>query len=170
MRTLLFIFLLLASRAAFAQVARPWPRNATTGKIEFTGQLPWPDSVRTEAQRQRLARRWYRQKLTNTDRDDILNFAKFHGTTYGRVPAQSCYRLHIMREYENLYSLCFEINLTPSFNGLTYQLSNFEFTEFDYDAGSTTTLEDRLMLKEAKLELSLVESLHEQLLAATKGW
>jgi hypothetical protein len=169
-RILLLIVLLVASRAAFAQVARPWPRNAATGKIEFTGHLPWPDSVRTEAQRQLLVRRWYRRTLTNTDRDDILNFVKFHGTTYGGIPAQSCYRLRIMREYENLYSLCFEINLTPSSKGLTYELNNFEFTEFDYDAGSTTTLEDRLMLKEATLELSLVESLHEQLLAATKGW
>jgi hypothetical protein len=169
-RTLLLILFLLASRAASAQVARPWPRNAATGKIEFNGHLPWPDSVRTEAQRQLLARRWYRQKLTNTDRDDILNFVKFHGTTYSGIPMQSCYRLRIMSRYENLYSLCFNIALTPDNTGLTYQFTEFDFTSFVYDAGGTTTLEGLLMDKDAILDLSLVESLHEQLLAATRGW
>jgi hydroxyacylglutathione hydrolase len=45
-RTLLLIFLLMTSRVAFAQATRPWPRNPTTHKIEFSVHLPLPDTVR----------------------------------------------------------------------------------------------------------------------------
>jgi hypothetical protein len=56
-RLLLFVFLLMASRAALAQAARLWPYNAATRKIDFIGHLPWPDTARTETQRQLLVRR-----------------------------------------------------------------------------------------------------------------
>jgi hypothetical protein len=153
----------------FAQATRPWPRNAATSKIEFIGQLPWPDSVRTEAQRQLLVRRWYRRKLTNTNREDIITFVRIHGTTYGGIPKQSCYRLHTTSAYDNLYSLCFQLNFIPDSTGLTYRLSDFEFSEFEYDAGSTASLESSLLSHDNSLR-SFIELFHGQLLGATKGW
>jgi hypothetical protein len=144
------------------------PRNAA-GKIEFTGRLPWPDSARTEAQRQLLVRRWYRQKLTNTNREDVLAFISSYGTTYSGVPRQSCYRLKIMSAYDNLYSLCFQLNFTPDTRGLTYQLSNFELSEFDYDAGGTISLEDYLPSTDTPLR-TFVELFKEQVVEAAKGW
>lgn len=48
MKTLLATLLcLLSLTSAHAQA---WPRNPTTGKVEFKGTLPWPASAKTEAQ------------------------------------------------------------------------------------------------------------------------
>jgi len=168
-RTLLLVLFLLASRAACAQVARPWPRNATTGKIEFTGQLPWPDSVRTEAQRQRLARRWYRRNLTNDKPTEIKRFIDFDGTTYAGVPAYSCHRVGIMGPDDERFSLCFTIALFSNDAQLTYRLTDFECTNSVFDAVTGATLEDALKLSDARAQ-SFIELLHEQLLAGLKGW
>jgi hypothetical protein len=52
MKTLLAVLLyLLTLTSAHAQA---WPRNPTTGKVEFKGTLPWPASAKTEAQRRAL--------------------------------------------------------------------------------------------------------------------
>jgi hypothetical protein len=114
-------------------------------------------------------RRWYRRKLTNTKREAILTLVHNYGTTYGGIPKQSCYRLHTTSAYDNLYSLCFQLNFIPDSTGLTYRLSDFEFSEFDYDAGSTGSLESFLSSQENSLR-SFIELFHEQLLEATKGW
>ena len=169
MRALLFILFLLASRATSAQVARPWPRNAATGKIEFIGHLPWPDSVRTEAQRQRLVRRWYRRKLTNDTPAEIRRLVGFNGTTYAGVPTYSCHRIGIMGPDDERFSLCFTIALSSDDAQLIYRLTDFECTNSVFDAVTGATLEEALKLANARAQ-SFVELLHKQLLAGLKGW
>lgn len=169
MRALLFIFLILASRVAVAQVARPWPRNAATGKIEFVGQMPWPDSIRTEAQRQLLARRWYRRKLTNDTPAMIKRLVGYDGTTYADVPAHSCYRIGIMGPDDERFILCFKIALAANDKYLTYRLTDFECTETVFDAATGATLENALKLPDTRVK-SFMELFHEQLLSAIKSW
>ncbi|MBO2030521.1 hypothetical protein J4D99_03875 [Siccationidurans ginsengisoli] len=161
--------MVLTSRAAFAQAARPWPRNAATGKIEFTGRLPWPDSVRTEAQRQLLVRRWYRRKLTNDQPEMIRRFVQESGTTYSQIPAESCYRLSIMNRDEEHFSLCFQLRLTSDNTGLSYRFFDFDYNYFSFDNGGDYSLES-LLTPEGASPRSIIESFHEQLLAATKAW
>jgi hypothetical protein len=168
-RLLLFIFLLLTSRVAFSQAARPWPRNAATGKIEFTGCLPWPDSVRTEAQRQLLVRRWYRRKLTNDKPAMIQRLIQYDGSTYAGVPAYSCYRIGIMGPDEERFSLCFKLALSADNAYLTFRLTDFECTESVFDAVTGASLEEALKLPDARVQ-SFMELFHEQLLAGTKVW
>jgi hypothetical protein len=74
-----------------------------------------------------------------------------------------------MSAYENLYSLCFQLNFIPDSTGLTYRFSDFEFSDFEYDAGSTGSLESLLSSPDNSLQ-SFIELFHEQLLGATKGW
>ncbi len=169
MRLLLIIFLLIASRAAFAQAVRPWPRNPATGKIEFVGRLPWPDSVRTEARRQLLVRRWYRGKLTNDTPAMIKRLVGYDGTTYAGVPAYSCYRIGIMSSDDERFSLCFKLTFSADNTYLIYQLTDFECTESVYDAVAGATLEEALKLPDARLQ-HFMELFHEQLLAGIKGW
>lgn len=168
MRTLLFFFLILASRVTCAQATRPWPHNAA-GKIEFTGRLPWPDSARTEAQRQLLVRRWYRRKLTNDKLTAIRVFIQESGTTYSGIPQESCYRLNIANEDQERFSLIFHILLTPDDGGLTYRLFSFESRYGSIDYGTGDSLENTLALKNADMQ-SIMELFHEQLVAATRGW
>jgi len=166
-RLLLFLLLVIVSRVACAQAARPWPRNAA-GKIEFTGRLPWPDSVRTEAQRQLLVRRWYRRKLTNDKLTAIRTFIRESGATYSGIPQESCYLLNIANDDKEHFSLCFHITLTPD-EGLTYRFFDFESRYGSIDYSTNDALENTLALKNCNMQ-SIMESFHEQLVAATKGW
>jgi hypothetical protein len=134
-RTLLLIFLLMTSRVAFAQATRPWPRNPATHKIEFSGHLLWPDTVRTEVQRQLLVRRWYRRKLTSDKPVMIRRFIQESGTTYGGIPSESCYRLSIMNRDEEHFGLCFQLSLTPDNTGVSYQ-----FPTLSMDMVATTVV------------------------------
>jgi hypothetical protein len=167
-RLLLLILFLLASRAAFAQVARPWPRNAATGKIEFIGHLPWPDSVRTEAHRQQLARRWYRQKLTNDTPAEIRRRTQSAGTSYAGVPYVSCYKLSILRKEAEYFNLCFELRITSDSTRLSYQIFDITCGNYGSDYFIGDSLENVLTLKDSRVQ-NIMEIFHGQLLAATKG-
>lgn len=168
-KLLLFMGLAMASRAVSAQAARPWPRNPATNRIEFAGHLAWPDTVRTEAQRQVIVRRWYRRKLTNDTPTMIRRIIRESGTTYSGIPSESCYRLSIMNRDEEHYSLCFQLNLTAADTGLTYKIFDFESGYGSFDYGTNGQLESVLTLDNAMTQ-SVIKSFHELLLEAIKSW
>lgn len=128
---LLFSTLLSLSIAAHAQ---QWPRNAKTGKIEFRGILPWPDSVKTEAQRRALVRRWYATKLSGLTRAEAVQAsegkAKF---TYDGLP--QTVRYTYKERADKVFFLFSEAQLTATATGLAYQLTSFELGWFEEDVG-----------------------------------
>jgi hypothetical protein len=151
-----------------AQATRPWPHNAA-GKIEFTGRLPWPDSARTEAQRQLLVRRWYRRTLTNDKPAVIRQFIQEDGVTYGGIPTASCYRLRIMGDDDERFNLCFKLTLSTGNTGLVYLLTDFECSESVFDAITGASLEEALTLPGTRVQ-TVLAIFCERLSMATKGW
>ncbi|WP_223696407.1 hypothetical protein [Hymenobacter psoromatis] len=153
----------------FAQQQQPWPRNRTTGRVEFNGRLRWPDTVRTELQRQILVRHWYRSKLTNNTVKEIQSFVLSSGTTYGDVPKESCYKLSILNEDDERFNLCFHIKLNADSIGLNYYFFDFEGSYLAIDNGSGFSLEEVLKGDETRTQ-SVMDGFHEKLLLALKSW
>ncbi|QKG58737.1 hypothetical protein GKZ68_20155 [Hymenobacter sp. BRD128] len=144
MRTLLVILLLLASRVACAQVARPWPRNEATGKIEFIGQLPWPANAKTQAARLALVRHWYLKKLTNVKVKNTQSLPA-KSLTYGDLPKEVRIEFTTHQEWGNMLDrLIFEVHLLPTANGLSYRLSDFESFYIGDDNAGQISLESNL--------------------------
>jgi hypothetical protein len=81
---------------------------------------------------------------------------------------RSCYRLSIMNRDEEHFSLCFQLSLTPDNTGVSYRFFDFEYGYFAFDNGSSYALED--VLTSEYSPKAIIESFHEQLLKATKGW
>ena len=117
---------LLTLSSAHAQV---WPRNPTTGKVEFKGVLPWPASAKTEAQRRALVRRWYTEKLTALTRSQVeieANLNKTNGLlTYAALPKTA---ILSYGKGEGQYLLSYFVNLSPVPRGLSYTINFFDFS------------------------------------------
>jgi len=167
---LLLVLFVTAACTAFAQAAQQWPLNKITNKIEFKGRLPWPDTVRTEAQRQALVRRWYRRTLTNDTPAAIRDFIRESGVTFGGVPKKSCYRLNVMNKDKERFALWFSLNFMADTTGLTYHLFDFEYGYGSFDFGFGDSLENALLPRDGQTHSTVIESFHSSLLTATKSW
>ena len=166
---LLLICFLVLNLVSFAQSKPQWPRNEATGRVEFRGQLLWPDSAQTESQRQLLVRRWYRSKLTNDKVEEIRKLIKLNGTVYGGVPKESCYKfstLDVDVEYTNF---CFHLGFTPDDKGLTYRLFDFECGYFCVDVGGIYTLEEVSKSDDPRVQY-IMNGFRKRLTLALQGW
>jgi hypothetical protein len=141
MKSIRLLVLLIVPVLARAQA---WPRDPQTGKIELRGRLPWPATVKTEAQRRELIRRWYFAKLTEESpaesRQATERAAYYHGKlTFDRLP-QVVYHAYQSRPDKRI-TLLSEAQLTPTADGLVYRLTNFEVGYFEEDTGGGFLLE-----------------------------
>ncbi|SFP79197.1 hypothetical protein [Hymenobacter arizonensis] len=164
MKILLALCLCLHSLTANAQ---DWPRNPKTNKVEFSGVLPWPAAVKTEAQRQALVRRWYLAKLTtasvaSVDADAATN--KTNGLlTYAGLPKVAVLRVGTG---DSARFLVYHAAITSIKAGARIRLDSFELSQGDYEA---TPLEPFLS-SAAKSEQAALATLRKRLVTAVKGW
>ncbi|UOQ52914.1 hypothetical protein [Hymenobacter cellulosivorans] len=157
-----------------AQQTPAWPRHPTTGRVEFTGVLPWPTPRPTLPQQQALVKRWYLAKLTagNSGRlgkPDTLA-ATFAGQPTIAYLGSLTYTPDHTGVVDSVYDLLiwsvwYTVRLTPTAAGLTYHLSEFEFAETVYDAASSDSLEKMLPQYSGQLAV-----FHRRLRKALAGW
>ncbi|MDO7885992.1 hypothetical protein [Hymenobacter cheonanensis] len=123
---LVALLCLLTFTSAHAQA---WPRNPTTGKVEFKGTLPWPASAKTEAQRRALVRRWYLAKLTDETPQAVAESARTVVSptllTYAGLPIAVVIGSDRL---PNHATLAYIIDLKPLPRGLSFQLSELQFS------------------------------------------
>lgn len=146
----LLCLLFLLAREGFAQHQPQWPRHPTTGRIAFTGVLPWPTSSLTLNQQQALAQRWYTAKLTQVNPAKQAEWTK-EETTFAGLPTLAymdsvSYSPSISGAVDSVHDrvtwrLLYQVHLAPTPLGLDYQLSNFECVELVSDASTSGTLE-----------------------------
>jgi len=109
--------------------AQAWPRNPATGKVEFKGTLPWPAGVKTETQRRALVRRWYLAKLTDETPQAVAQSARTVVSptllTYAGLPIAAVIGNNRL---PNHATLAYIIDLKPLPRGLSFQLSEFQFS------------------------------------------
>lgn len=170
---LLLLFFLLAAGAARAQETSPaaWPHDSA-GQVSFRGRLLWPDSVRSEASRQTLVRRWFLAKLTDMEAARQAYLIAQSGTTFGQIPHSASLRLdtndHEGRE--EVYQLIFLLDFVPTPTALEYQLSDFEVLYAGTDTGSTLLLENVLATAQLPPTQQALASFRQRLGAALAGW
>lgn len=170
---LLLCCLLLAPLvSSLAQTVPAWPRNASTGRVEFTGTIPWPTPTPTPQQQQALVRRWFLRKLTASPGArarrpaeatfaGLPNRAYLDSTAYQPGPAGPTGPT----QEEVTWRLAYSVQLTSTPAGLTYRLSEFEVAEVVFDASNSDQLEAQL----ARYPMAL-EVFHRRLRKALAGW
>jgi hypothetical protein len=170
---LLCLLPLLFSKV-FAQQLPAWPRQAPSGRISFTGLIPWPTPRLTLAQQQALVRRWYYAKLTQLPPRQRAQWAK-EGVTFAGVPTLAYvdsvfYSPDSSGALDSVYGrgvwrLMYRVHLAPTAKGLQYRLSEFECAEMAYDASTGDTLEN-VLLRYAVQQAVFYRSLRK----ALAGW
>jgi hypothetical protein len=164
-----FLGLLIAARfPAIAQDGHHWLRDTKSGKVELSGELPWPKAVKTDTQKLSLIRYWYLAKLTDVKPNELTGWLKEEGSTYGVLPRKGYFDYVSYRNDEEHFRLLYQIDLTPTKTGLAYRLSNFEYEYFSVDVGGGDRLEDLLAhYPTGRPELSVFQW---RLLLALSGW
>jgi hypothetical protein len=127
MKTLLASLLCLLTLTSVH--AQTWPRNPTTGKVEFKGTLPWPASAKTEAQRRALVRRWYLAKLTDESPQALAEGERtvVSPTLLTYAGLLNAAVIH-SNASPNHAALDYILVLNSLGQGLSIQLSNFHFS------------------------------------------
>lgn len=157
---LLPFLLVLLPAAGFAQQTPAWPRHPSTGRIEFTGILPWPTPLPTLPQQQALVKRWYLTKLTVGNSGRLGKPDTVAATFAGRPTIAYLDSLTYTPDHTGvvdsvydllIWSVWYTVRLTPTAAGLTYHLSEFEYAETLYDAASSVSLEKALTQYPEKL-------------------
>ncbi len=170
----LLCFLLVLPGWAFAQPVPQWPRHATTGRVEFTGVIPWPTSPLTLEQRQALVRRWYTAKLTEVKPVKQTEWAK-KGASYAGLPTLAYldsvfYSPGSPNSVDSVYDrvtwrLVYKVHLSPTPVGLAYRLSDFECVDIVFDASNEESLEKVLTRYSSELAV-----FYRRLRRALAGW
>lgn len=170
----LLLSLLVLSTQALAQGALLWPRNATTGRVEFSGVLPWPLPAPSLEQRQALVREWYTAKLSPPV---PARFAmqKDAPTTFAGLPKEAYLdSLQYSPSFSGVvdsavdwvvWRLIYQVHLTPTAQGLVYRLSDFEAVEMVYDTASEAPLEEVFLRFNKEMAV-----FHRRLRRALAGW
>ena len=152
--------------------AQAWPRNPTTGKVEFKGTLPWPASAKTEAQRRALVRQWYLAKLTTLTREEVEAQAatnEINGLlTYAGLPKAAVLGYNSI---SSKYLLSYFAQLSSTTKGLVYTMSFFHFDKANDDEadGELKPLEQSL-LKATPSEQDALVALRKRLAVALATW
>ncbi|HEX8326897.1 MAG TPA: hypothetical protein VF629_05115 [Hymenobacter sp.] len=145
--TFLFLWLVLAS-GCFAQQIPSWPRDASTGRIEFAGMLLWPTPTASLAQKQALLRRWYAEKLTTQKPEEWARWENSE-ITYAELPTWACIdsvsNPTAPEEERVIWRLCFQIRWIPTPMGVSYKFTEFECIEIVFDASTSGPLEEVLL-------------------------
>lgn len=147
-----FSGLLLAflAQEGFAQSLPVWPRHPTTGRIEFSGVIPWPVPAPGLPQQQALVRRWYLAKLTAEETGQLAKVPARETTFAGLRTRTYLDSVSYHPDYDGavdsvagrvIWRLMFKVRLTPTPAGLAYRLSEFECVEMVYDASASEELE-----------------------------
>lgn len=164
MKSLLAFLLYLLLIDARAQT---WPRNPKTGKVEFTGVLPWPATAKTEAQRQALVRRWYLAKLTDSTPAEVDADAATNRTngllTYAGLP-----KIAVLQSSkgDSARFLAYTVGIVVSNKGAAVVLNNFDINKA---SDLSLPLEPRLTTSNPNEQAALAE-LRKRLASAVKGW
>lgn len=135
---------------SWAQQVPAWPRQATTGRIEFTGVLPWPTSSLALTQQRALARRWYRAKLTQATPAQQAEWATQQATFAG-LPTLAyvdsvVYSPDATGVVDSvadrvIWRLLYHVRLAATPGGLSYHLSQFTCIELLSDTSTSGALE-----------------------------
>jgi hypothetical protein len=171
----LFACLLGFPHRSCAQPASAWPRQAPTGRVAFTGIIPWPTATQTLAQQQVLVRRWYAQHLTSEKLPLMPAHATTADSTFAGLPNQAyldsvSYSASSSGAVDSVanqvtWRLIYQVSLTPTPVGLAYRLSEFECVELVVDAINAEALEKVLPRYPAELAV-----FHRRLQRALVGW
>jgi hypothetical protein len=141
----------------------------------FTGNIPWPTPKLRLDQQQALVRHWYAQHLT-TDKQALataqatpaeLTFAGLPTQAYLDSVAYSPNSAGVVDSVTSrvIWRLVYQVSLTPTPVGLTYQLSEFACIELVFDAGNEEALETVLTRYPAELAV-----FYRRLQKALAGW
>ena len=159
---------LLTLSHAHSQV---WPRNSTTGKVEFRGLLPWPASAKTEAQRRALVRRWYLSKLTDESAqavdEGVRTVVSPTLLTYAKLPI-----IAILQhgQEEDAILLSYTIDLVPNRQGLNYTFSRLTWAvSKDVEAHISFPIEEVIAGNNPN-EMPTAIALRHRLAAAVAHW
>lgn len=169
MKTLLASLLyLLTFTSAHAQA---WPRNPTTNEVEFNGVMPWPASVKTEAQRQVLLRRWYLAKLTDLTPAEVEAQTATNKST-GLLTYAGLPKATVLRQGKGVdeYLLGCFVRLSPASTGLTYSISILGFDKASEAASHEPTPLEQLLPNATPSERAALAALHKRLTAAIASW
>ncbi|TGE03732.1 hypothetical protein [Hymenobacter fodinae] len=170
----LLLVLLLLPMPSWAQETQQWPRNATTGRVEFSGVLPWPTPAPSPQQQQTLAQQWYTAKLSPPV---PIKFAmqKTPPTTFAGLRTQA--HLDSLTYEPNssgvvdsavdwvVWRLVYQVHLTPTPQGLAYRLSAFTVGEIVYDTYSEAPVEEALRTFPQEMAV-----FHRRVRKALAGW
>ncbi|MDO7849907.1 hypothetical protein Q5H92_26345 [Hymenobacter sp. M29] len=136
--------------------AQEWPRNPKTGKVEFTGVLPWPTTTKTDAQRQALVKRWYLAKLTDSTpaqvAEEVRTMVSKSLLTYAQLPTITA--IEQGKEGEG-YRLLYMVKLTSAKAGLSYSISDFTLAKRSDE--DSTPLEHHLTTPDTNKQAALAE-------------
>jgi hypothetical protein len=147
--------------------AQDWPRNLKTGKVEFTGALPWPATAKTEAQRRALVKRWYLAKLTDSTPAEVKAQASTNKTngllTYAGLPKVAVLQAG---KGDTAQFLAYMVSIVTSSKGAKIKFSGFGINERSKDS---TPLESHLTAS-TKNEQAALAVLRKRLAVAVKGW
>jgi hypothetical protein len=146
-KMLLVACLLWSGRSAQAQEGFAWPHNPKTGEVEMQGMLPWPDSAKTELQRRRLVQHWYATKLAALLTNKPLQPSSTKEPYYGVPLGVRLSRYQADPPLAHLISVVCQAEFMPTPKGLEYQFTDFNFTWWEDDTGSSDSL-DRLVFKD----------------------
>ncbi|TGD83100.1 hypothetical protein [Hymenobacter wooponensis] len=168
------LFLLGLPMQPFAQEIQQWPRNDLTGRVEFSGVLPWPIAAPSLEQQQALVRQWYTTKLSPpkpgkfamrttalTTFAGLPNQAYFDSLTYEPTSTGAVDSVYDW----NIWRLIYQVHLTPTPHGLAYRLSEFRAVAMVYDTGSEARLEEALRLFPKEMAV-----FHRRVRRALAGW
>lgn len=166
MKTLLAALALFC--LTFAARAQDWPRNPKTGKVEFTGLLPWPAAAKTEAQRRELVRVWYVARLTDALPETIQEQQRSNKTngllTYAGLPKVA---MMGVGKGEQERSVTYLADLTPTPKGLQYRLYFFSTPTGANSAPEPLEPQLAAMPENEQAALAVLRG---RLVAAVKGW
>lgn len=163
------LLLTLLSYTSYAQTG--WPHNPKTGKVEFTGTLPWPKDIKSEAQRRALVRRWYLAKLTDLSPSEVEKQVATNRTngllTYADLP-----RAAVLRQGKDSdgYILGYLMRLTASSVGLDYKIDFLSFDKLSGVEENEPTPIEELQLKPNSPEKAALAGLRKRLTVALAGW
>lgn len=168
---LLLGYLLAAALGqSFAQTVPAWPRDSATGRVAFTGTIPWPTPTPTPQQQQALVRRWFLRRLTASPGAQarrpadatfagLPTHAYLDSTSYHPGPAGDPTPEAV------IWRILYSVQLTPTPAGLAYRLSEFEVAQLVSDASTSDELEAQLPRYPAALAV-----FHRRLRKALAGW
>lgn len=148
-----------------------WPRNPTTGKVEFRGTLPWPAGVKTEAQRRALVRRWYLAKLTDESAQAVDEGARTSVSptllTYTGLPTAGAFNSSKLPSHS---TLVYGLHLTPATRGLTFLLAGFFFSRATDSPTALGQPLEQVLAADSAADRPALNALRRRLGAAVAHW